>query len=90
MKLKKSDRAQLWAEAIRRCRLSPEAAAMARELGMNPRDLIKNIPAPSQPWKAPVEDWVRGLYAERQRRAERRRRREQAAVDETMTGLPPA
>lgn len=74
MKLKKSDQAQLWTEAIRRCRLSPEAAAMARELGMSPRDLIKNIPTPNQSWKAPVEDWVRGLYAERQQRAERRQR----------------
>jgi len=43
---------------------------MARELGIGPRSLIKNIPAPTQQWKAPVEDWVRdlpvvGLPAER-------------------------
>jgi hypothetical protein len=35
---------------------------MARELGFQPRSLIKNIPSPSQKWKAPVRDWVRGLY----------------------------
>ena len=73
MKLKKSDQQQLWAEAQRRCRLSDEAVRMARELGIGPRSLIKNIPAPTQQWKAPVEDWVRDLYVQRQRKATRRR-----------------
>ena len=35
---------------------------MAKELGIGPRSLIKNIPSPSQRWKAPVRDWVRELY----------------------------
>lgn len=69
MKLKKSDRQQLWAEAQRRCRLSDEAVRMARELGIGPRTLIKNIPAPTQQWKAPAEDWVRDRYEKRQRTA---------------------
>ena len=38
---------------------------MAKELGMKPRSLIKNIPAKSQPWKAPVNEWVRDLHAKR-------------------------
>ncbi len=38
---------------------------MARAIGMNPRKLIKNIPSPSQRWKAPVGEWVRELYRER-------------------------
>jgi len=38
---------------------------MARELGMSPRSLIKNVPSKQQAWKAPVEDWVRGLYEKR-------------------------
>lgn len=59
------DRARLWDEAERRCRLSPEALAMAKELGLNPRTLVKNIPSRSEPWKAPVEEWVRDLYAKR-------------------------
>ena len=54
-----------WVEAQRRCRLSDEALAMAKELGFSPRDLIKNIPNPREPWKAPIEDWVRGLHAKR-------------------------
>lgn len=72
MKLKKSDQQQLWVEAQRRCRLSDEAVRMAKELGIGPRSLIKNIPAPTQPWKAPVEDWVRDLYEKRQRKAARK------------------
>ena len=35
---------------------------MAKELGLGPCSLIKNIPNRSQPWKAPVKDWVRELY----------------------------
>jgi len=42
-----------WQEAKRRCRLSDEEVRMAKELGFKPRSLIKNIPAKSQPWKAP-------------------------------------
>ena len=38
---------------------------MARELGFRPKSLIKNIPSPSQQWKAPVKDWIRSLYLEK-------------------------
>jgi len=38
---------------------------MARELGLNPRSLIKNIPAPKQQWKLPVKQWLHELYEER-------------------------
>jgi hypothetical protein len=55
-------RQQEWTEAKRRCRLSDEALAMAKELGLSPRSLTKNIPNRSEPWKAPVEDWVRRLH----------------------------
>jgi hypothetical protein len=51
-----------WEEARRRCRLSDEEVRMAKELGFKPKSLIKNIPSPSQQWKAPVSDWVRALY----------------------------
>jgi hypothetical protein len=54
-----------WAEAQRRCRLSDEEVHMARELGFKPKSLIKNIPSPSQKWKAPVSDWVRAIYEEK-------------------------
>jgi hypothetical protein len=62
-----------WKEAQRLCHLSDEEVRMAKELGFQPRSLIKNIPDPSQKWKAPVNEWIRSLYAEKfdspQRRA---------------------
>lgn len=73
VKLKKSDQQQLWTQAQRRCRLSDEAVRMAKELGFGPRSLIKNIPAPTQQWKAPAEDWVRDLYEKRHRKASRKK-----------------
>jgi hypothetical protein len=51
-----------WLKAKKLCRLSDEEVRMARELGMGPRGLIKNIPNPNQRWKAPVGAWVRDLY----------------------------
>jgi len=54
-----------WLEAQRRCRLSDEEVRMAKELGFKPHSLIKNIPAKSQPWKAPVGEWIRDLHAKR-------------------------
>ena len=48
-------------EDKRRCRLSDEEVRMAKELGFQPKSLIKNIPSPSQQWKAPVNQWVRDL-----------------------------
>ncbi|MDR3676498.1 MAG: hypothetical protein P4N24_13480 [Acidobacteriota bacterium] len=51
-----------WKAAKQRCRLSDDEIRMARELGMGPRGLIKNIPNPKQRWKAPVAVWIRELY----------------------------
>ena len=80
-----------WAEAARRCRLSPADVRMAKELGFKPRSLLKNQPSPQQPWTAPVAEWVRDLYAKRQRRSEQRRQRRERAhkamVDHTNTDL---
>jgi hypothetical protein len=71
-KLRKCDQQKLWAEAQRRYRLSDEVIRMARELGLGPRGLIKNIPSPKQQWKAPVEDWVRDIYEKSHRATSRR------------------
>src|SRR6266851_5473487 len=54
-----------WREAQRRCRLSDEEVRMAKELGFQPKSLIKNIPSRSQQWKAPVNEWVRSLYEQK-------------------------
>jgi len=76
-----------WAEAARRCRLSPADVRMAKELGFKPSSLLRNLPSLQQPWKAPVAEWVRELYAKRQRRSEQRRRRREKAQEE-MDNLP--
>lgn len=51
-----------WAEAKKRCRLNQADIKMAKELGMSPKSLLKNIPAPNEMWKAPVKVWIRDLY----------------------------
>ena len=65
----------LWAEAKRRCRLSSEDIRMAKEMGLNPRSLIKNIPSKSQQWKAPVRVWIREMYEKRQEKAAKKKAR---------------
>lgn len=62
-KNKKKD--ELWKEAYKKCRLSTKHIQMAKELGLNPRSLIKNIPNPKQKWKIPVREWIEQMYAKR-------------------------
>ena len=69
----------LWAEAKRRCRLNNEDIRMARELGLNPRSLLKNIPSKTQQWKLPVKEWIREMYQKLQDKAAKRRRRKKEA-----------
>lgn len=51
-----------WAEAKKRCRLNQTDIRMAKELGMKPKSLTKNIPAENEQWKASVKDWIKELY----------------------------
>ena len=46
---------ELWAEAKKKCRLNEEEIRMAKEMGLNPKSLIKNIPSPRKQWKQPVK-----------------------------------
>ncbi|WP_113928758.1 hypothetical protein [Bacillus sp. P14.5] len=62
MELAKKKNADAWADAKKRCRLNEADISMAKELGMTPKSLTKNIPSPKQHWKAPVKEWVRELY----------------------------
>jgi len=78
-RIKKLKGEALWAEAKRRCRLSSEDVRMAKEMGLNPRNLIKNIPSPSQPWKASVNLWIQKTYRKRQEKAARKARRADAS-----------
>ncbi len=71
----------LWAEAKRRCRLNADDVRMAKEMGLNPRSLIKNIPSRTKQWKQPVKDWIREMYQKRQEKSARKKaRKQQAAV----------
>ncbi|TGE39434.1 hypothetical protein E4K67_07345 [Desulfosporosinus fructosivorans] len=70
-----------WAEAKKKCRLNDETLKMAREMGLNPRSLIKNIPSPSQQWKAPVSIWIREMYQERLEKARRKKERKEISAE---------
>ncbi len=52
----------VWAKAKVVCRLNNEDIRMAKELGLSPRTLMKNVPSLTQQWKAPVKIWIRELY----------------------------
>ena len=70
---------QQWQEAKRRCRLSDEDVQLAKRLGLNPRSLIKNIPSKSEPWKAPVSEWLHEIDAKRQKKSAQKAMRKEKA-----------
>jgi hypothetical protein len=81
---------QDWAEVKRRCHMTDEGIKMARELGFAPRTLLSSQASlRSEPWKAPVEEWVRSLYekqaAKRLKKAERKAKLA-AKAGQTTTG----
>ena len=61
---------------------------MAKELGMKPKSLIKNIPGPKQLWKAPVKVWVRELYEEKFGKVLRPEKPQPAQSGETIEKTP--
>jgi hypothetical protein len=68
-KTRKPQKEAEWEAAQKRCHLSAEEVQMARELGFSARSLIKNVPNRSEPWKAPVNEWIRHLYEKRMKKA---------------------
>ena len=70
---------QLWQEAKKKCRLNNEDLALAKRLGLNPRSLIKNIPSKSEPWKAPVKDWLHEIDEKRQKKTAQKQMRKEKA-----------
>jgi len=70
-----------WAEVKKKCKLNEETVKMAREMGLNPRSLIKNIPSATEQWKAPVSTWVREMYQERQEKAQQKKARKEKAAE---------
>ena len=57
-----------------------EDIARAKRLGLNPKSLIKNIPSKSEPWKAPVKEWLIEIEEERLRKSEQKKKRKAAAM----------
>ncbi len=45
---------------------------MAKEMGLNPKSLIKNIPNEKQKWKSPVKEWIEDMYEKRKEKALRK------------------
>lgn len=68
-----------WAEAKQLCRLNMDDIRKAKELGLSPQALIKNVPSASQAWKAPVKDWIQELYDQRIGRPQRLIRSEKSS-----------
>jgi len=80
---------ELWKKAKSKCRLNNEDIERAKRLGLNPKSLMKNVPSPSQQWKAPVSVWLKEIEEKRQKKSEqKKRRKEKAAANKTPA--PPA
>jgi hypothetical protein len=69
----KSKRDGLWTEAKQKCHLSNADIQIAKEMGLNPQSLIKNIPSRSEPWKVPVRNWIHEMYRKRREKAARKK-----------------
>lgn len=56
---------QPWIKARNRYRLSHAHVQMARELGINPKKLGGLANYHQEPWKAPLPEFIEGLYLKR-------------------------
>ena len=65
---------ELWKQAKQKCRLNEADIELAKQLGLNPKSLIKNIPNKSEPWKAPVSDWLNEMDAKRNKKSAQKQR----------------
>lgn len=68
---------ELWQEAKKKCRLNNEDIKIAKELGLNPKSLIKNIPSKNEQWKAPVSVWIREIQEKRKKKSLQKLKRQQ-------------
>lgn len=69
---------QQWKEAKNKCRLNDEAIRKAKEMGLNPKSLIKNIPSKQQLWKLSVQEWIEEMWESRQEKARMKQLKKQA------------
>ncbi len=73
---------ELWQEAKKKCRLNNEDVKIAKELGLNPKSLIKNIPNKSEQCKARVSVWIREIHEERKSKSLQKQRHKESAQSE--------
>ena len=66
---------ELWDEAKRKCRLGEEEIRMAKEMGLNPKSLIRNIPNKKEMWKPPLKACIHYMFEKRQRKSEQKAKR---------------
>src|SRR5258708_9589115 len=59
------NRLKPWIDARRRWKLSDLHIQMARELGLNPKELGKLANHRQEPWKRPLPDFIAHLYVKR-------------------------
>lgn len=59
------DKYQVWINARKKYKLSHAHIQMARELGMNPKNLGKKANHKQQPWKALLPVFIEDLYFKR-------------------------
>ncbi len=71
---------QDWKKAKKLCRLNEEDIRIAREMGLNPKSLIKNIPGKDQQWKEPVKEWLWSIWEDRQEKARRKQAKKEAVA----------
>lgn len=77
---------QDWKKAKKLCRLNEEDIRIAKEMGLNPKSLIKNIPNKDQQWKEPVKDWLWSIWEDRQEKAKKKRAKKEAeALEEKIS-----
>lgn len=90
MKLKSASKNtnDLWNEAKKRCHIGDEEVRIAKELGISPRSLIKNIPSKSEPWKAPIKDWLHCLYEKKQKKTEQKAKRKAKNAEKMQNATP--
>ncbi len=63
---------ELWEEAKKKCHLGEEEIRMAKEMGLNLKSLIKNIPSKKEMWKAPVKDRIHEMYEKRMKKSKQK------------------
>jgi len=83
-----------WKEVKKKCKVGDETIRMAKELGINPKTMIKNIPSKAEKWKAPVDVWIREMYdkvkeksAKKAKAKAKRLRKESEKLADSSSGL---